>query len=94
MPPATAGRYHAGETDAIIRRFRGYLRVIEDDATPNDRKPHLLAVICDDFRALDEFLSDGKPLPSQWMNGRDVVQVAGQAGEASTEEIASEKEGT
>lgn len=91
---ATARKYHAGETDAIVRRLRGYLRLIDDDETPNDRKKYLSVVVTEDFRALDEFLSSGQPLPSQWMNGREVVQVAGQAGEASTEEVSSEKEET
>lgn len=90
----TVRKWYDGETDAIVRRFRGYLRVIDDDETPDERKPHILAAACDDFRALDEFLSSGRPLPAQWMNGRTVVQVAGEAGEASAKEIASEKEGT
>lgn len=81
----TARKYYAGETDAIVRRFRRYLLLIDDDEMPSDRKQYLTAVITEDFRALDEFLSSGKPLPSQWLEGRKVVKVAGQTATAPSE---------
>lgn len=90
----TTRRYHDGETDAIVRRFRRYLNLIDDGDTPADRKKHLTAVITEDFRALDEFLSCGRPLPSQWMKGRNVVKVAGQIATAPVgKETSAKKEG-
>ena len=90
----TTRKYYAGETDAIVRRLRRYAVLLGDPETQQDRRQHLNAVITEDFLALDEFLSSGKPLPSQWLEGRKVVKVAGQAGEASTEKVASKEEGT
>lgn len=88
-PPS---KYHDGETDALLRQNRAYLRLIDDDETPSDRKKHLTAVMAQNFRELDHWLSQGHPLPIEW-RWRAGVEVAGQIATAPTEKEASE-EGT
>lgn len=102
-----ARKYHVGETDAIVRRFRRYQLLLTDAEVPASRKTHLAAVITEDFAALDEYLSRGEPLPGEWVAARlrrlkaveqkrrrEGVKVAGQIATAPTQQEPSEKEGT
>lgn len=79
------------EPDALLRQTRGLLRLLSDPKQDRGRRTLYFAVIADNFERLDRMLSAGAPLPEMW---RECVKVAGQAGEASAKEIASEKEGT
>lgn len=86
-------RYHDGETDALLRQNRAYLRLLDDDETPSDRKLHVTAVMAQNFRELDYWLSQGHPLPVDWRR-RVGVEVAGPTGEASATTITQKEEAT
>lgn len=60
-----------GETDAIVRRLRGYANVwadppVQQGTTATETRTRMGALIRTDFLALDLRLCDGDPLPEFW----------------------------
>lgn len=89
MLPDLPSKYRQGDTDALLRQNRAYLRLIDDDEIPTSRKRHLTAVITQNFRELDHWLSTGRPLPIEWRRRigeeeRDVPESVPEATERPT----------
>lgn len=61
-------KYRVGDTDALVRQTRGYLKLL-DGKEPPGRKHVYLAIIADNFERLDAFLSEGRPFPTMWCKG-------------------------
>lgn len=64
-------RRDQGETDAIVRRLRGFARVFENPPDERVNDPEQVRVrmgwlICEGFVDLDRRLRSGEPLPEVW----------------------------
>lgn len=59
-----------GETDAIVRRLRGYARVFQDPPRGGDParivRERMELLMCEGFLALDKRLRSGEPIPEVW----------------------------
>lgn len=57
---------HAGDIDSFLRLNRRYFILLDDPKLPSKTRWTVLQQIALNFRSLDYWLSQGKPLPLAW----------------------------